>query len=65
MEEEYKEIENCSICSGRKEAETKTFVCNHSFCQQCITSWYFLCVNQGRQPHCPMCRKVDNIWGKR
>jgi hypothetical protein len=65
MEEHKEEIENCSICCLKKEAETKTFVCDHLFCQKCIVSWYVSCVNQHIQPHCPICRKVDNIWGKR
>lgn len=55
----------CPICSDIKMASTTTFVCEHSFCQRCIVGWYQNCVINGQQPSCPMCRKIDNIWGSR
>jgi hypothetical protein len=61
---EEKEEEDCSICGFKKQAETTTFVCDHSYCQNCLTKWYFLCVEKHIKPHCPMCRKHDNIWGQ-
>ncbi len=64
MEDSTDEIENCSICGCEKKEKTTTFVCSHSFCQNCLTKSYFLCVELQREPHCPICRKVDNIWGK-
>jgi hypothetical protein len=63
--EESKEENICSICNEVAQSKTATFVCKHIFCQPCIVSWYFTCVNNHREPTCPVCRKVDNIWGKR
>jgi hypothetical protein len=60
---EEKEEEDCPICGFKKEAETTTFVCRHSYCQNCLTKWYFSCVEKNINPHCPICRKHDNIWG--
>lgn len=62
--EESKEDNICSICCNIKEYSTNTFVCEHNFCQNCIVKWYISCKNLHREPHCPLCRKVDNIWGK-
>jgi len=56
---------NCTICGERRRAETATFVCEHKFCQECIVLWYRKCVTERRHPTCPLCRKVDNIWGSR
>ena len=57
------EIENmCPICCCNMEAETKTFVCDHKYCQNCIVTWYKKCVSEGTQPMCPLCRRIDNIW---
>ena len=63
--EESKEAEDrkCPICSEDKESETTTFVCEHSFCQTCIVQWYRNCVAAAREPTCPLCRKIDNVWG--
>jgi len=52
----------CPICYCEKEAETRTFVCTHIFCQSCLVTWYKNCKAQGLQPVCPLCKKVDNIW---
>lgn len=53
----------CPICNDAPQDETKTFVCNHSFCQTCLVTWYTQCVNNDTTPTCPLCRKVDTIWG--
>ena len=55
----------CTICGEIRRAETATFVCDHKFCQECIVFWYRKCVAERRQPTCPLCRKVDDVWGTR
>ena len=54
----------CSICNDIRTHETSTFVCSHKMCQECLVTWYKQCVSNHRESHCPICRKVDNIWGK-
>jgi hypothetical protein len=63
--EEIKEEDICPICNDIAQNKTPTFVCAHIYCQTCITKWYFLCVDSQKEPHCPICRKVDNVWGKK
>ena len=53
----------CPICSEERESETTTFVCKHLYCQKCIVQWYRSCVDEGKEPTCPLCRKVDDKWG--
>lgn len=60
MEEEN---DKCSICHYDMEHKTTTFVCNHEFCQFCLTNWYKNCKKENKPVTCPICRKVDNIWG--
>jgi hypothetical protein len=59
--EDYDKI--CPICVLEKCAPTTTFVCKHEFCQQCIVNWNRECKRNGRPVTCPICRKVDTIWG--
>ena len=61
MNEENDNI--CCICSDIRIDETRTFVCEHQFCQVCIVDWYKSCVNREIAPNCPLCRKIDHIWG--
>ena len=56
--------EDCVICSDKKIAEVRTFVCKHSFCQPCIVEWYRSCIEKRLKPTCPICRKIDDNWGK-
>jgi hypothetical protein len=61
---EYKEEEEiCIICNDVKKHSTNTFVCIHNFCQECIVKWYRECKSKHLPITCPVCRKVDNIWG--
>lgn len=55
--------DKCLICDEKSDHGTATFVCKHWYCQQCIVKWYKTCKREGREPTCPYCRKVDNIWG--
>jgi hypothetical protein len=50
---------NCGICFEEFNHPTKTFVCNHYFCQQCIVTWNFKCIDENKNVSCPMCRKED------
>jgi hypothetical protein len=63
--EEYKDDidEKCPICSDNLKSPTPTFVCSHVFCQECIVTWYKNCVYNHKPTSCPICRKIDNIWG--
>lgn len=62
MEEESKD-DICSICNNIKQHKTNTFVCTHSFCQICIVKWYQECKYKELPCTCPICRKIDDIWG--
>jgi hypothetical protein len=53
---------SCVICYANKINETKTFVCDHSFCQSCIVNWYKQLVSNGFEPSCPLCKKIDFKW---
>ncbi len=61
---EEKEEELCSICNDVFKHKTSTFVCSHNFCQTCIVQWNVECRRRGVPVTCPVCRKIDNIWGK-
>lgn len=63
MEPDYDIL--CTICGNQKVHTTSTFVCIHTFCQKCLVLWYKKCRTEEREPTCPLCRKVDNIWGTR
>ena len=54
----------CPICSGAFRSSTPTFVCEHKFCQECIVAWNRECISRHRPVTCPICRKIDNVWGK-
>ncbi len=61
--EESKETDICTICCNQKESSTATFVCEHTFCQPCLVSWYKDCKSKNIPRTCPLCRKIDHIWG--
>ena len=58
-EEEEEEEEICSICIDDFKDKTKTFVCNHLFCQKCLVDWNASCINKNLVITCPICRKQD------
>lgn len=41
----------CPVCYSDK--ATCNLVCNHSFCKDCVKTWYYKC----DEPSCPMCRR--------
>lgn len=47
-------IDNCNICLGNFENPVQLSVCQHVFCQQCLSQWFNI---KGVQFACPVCRK--------
>lgn len=54
------EEEICSICLCKKYKEVRTFVCSHTFCQDCIIKWYIKRIKEKTTPFCPLCMKEDD-----
>ena len=57
-ESELREIKQCPICYDEtREFNLMTTNCNHTFCNNCITT--YLDTERNKQcPHCPMCRST-------
>lgn len=55
----YKEKNECIICFSNKKKEVNTFICDHSFCKECLIKWYSSCLEKEKLPYCPLCIKTD------
>ena len=51
----------CPICYSEIKNQIKLYKCNHSFCHDCIHTWYDFKKSYGHIPSCPNCRKHFNI----
>lgn len=45
----------CTICNELP-SYTQRFICNHSYCDDCINTWIQQCLDNNYVPSCPMCR---------
>ena len=50
----------CTICYSTFKKKT-ALSCSHVFCYDCIETWKTHKRDLGRQPNCPVCRRVFNI----
>ena len=48
----------CSICiEDIKIKKTLVLDCGHAFCKDCLQTWVFKQISNGKKPDCPMCRQ--------
>lgn len=59
VKKQEKNNDICSICLLEKYKEVRTFVCSHSFCQDCVVGWYIKKIKSNEKPMCPICLRED------
>lgn len=53
----------CCICMDEKQTNMCKLNCSHEFCVDCISQLLDKCLNENKQPTCPLCReKIDEIY---